>query len=401
MKKICILCASDKPIPAVNGGAIETIIQNLIDENEKKQKFIFTVVTVFSEKIDYSQYKYTKFVTIPKKYLKINKIYWKIVGLTRKLFKYELLQPFQRFWEYNYLKHNYKEFDYIIEETDLQVIKKLRKILDKNIIYHLHYEGNATKDNDKSFDYLMPISEFIGKQWGEKTGRDKSTIMELQNAIDIKKFNKEFNEIEKEKLKEQLKIKKEDNVALYIGRIIPEKGVLEMLKAIEQLKLEDFKLILIGSANFGTGNRTKYEKEIQNYIKEMKTPVIQLGYIDNKEIYKYQNISDFMIIPSIWNEPAGLVVLEAQAAGLPIVASEIGGIPEFACPKAGILVNTKKDYIKDLSEAIYKMINMKDEYNEMSEQGKEWSRNFNINNYYDRFVEIIANIEEMGKKNED
>ena len=269
MKKICILCVSDKPIPAVNGGAVETLIQNLIEENEIKHRYFFTVLTIFSDNIDYSKYKYTKFVTIPYVVLKLNKVYWKIVGFFKKIFQYQLIAPVQRYWEYVFLRRNYKEFDYIIEETDLQVIKKLRNKLNNNIIYHLHYVGNPTKENDKLFDYLFPVSYFIAEEWKKKTNRDESTILELKNCIDIKKFTKKNNKEEKKELLKKLNIRQRDIVALYVGRIIPEKGVIEMLKAVEKIKNDKLKLIIIGSSNFASSEKTEYEKKVEKIIKKL------------------------------------------------------------------------------------------------------------------------------------
>ena len=179
IKKICILCASDKPIPATKGGAIETLIQNLIDENEKQHKYYFTLLTIEDKNINYTKYKYTEFVRIPSKVLKLNKIYWKIVGAIRKIFNVEILSPIQRRWEYKFLKKNHEKFDIIIEEIDLQTIKKLKNKIKNKIIYHEHYDKKADVIEDKTFDYLMPISTFIGKQWQKRTNREKSKIFSL------------------------------------------------------------------------------------------------------------------------------------------------------------------------------------------------------------------------------
>ena len=127
----------------------------------------------------------------------------------------------------------------------------------------------------------------------------------------------------------------------------------------------------------------------------MKENVIQIGYLDNKELYKYQSIADFAIVPSVWNEPAGLVVLEAQAAGLPVVASNVGGIPEFLCKDAGILVDRNENYIDNLSIAINKMIDMKDKYKFMRESGKKWAKNYDLNRYYNEFLNNIEQLKNI------
>ena len=398
MKKICISIVSDKPVPAVNGGAIETLLQSLIDMNEIYHKYEFVILTIFSKKIDYSKYKYTKFITIPDWILGLNKVYWKIVGLVRKIFKFELIAPIQKYYEYFYLKKNYKKFDYIIEETDLCVFSRLYKKMNKNLIYHLHYEGKPTEKKDKCFNYLMSTSEFIGKNWKEKTNRSDNTIYKLCNCIDFSIFNKTLKKNEKKKMLKELNINEKDFVAIFIGRIIPEKGVLELLKAVENVNKENFSLLLIGSSNFNNKTSTDYEKKVKELIKKMKKNVVQVGYVDNKDLYKYQNIADFAIVPSLCEEAAGLVVLEAQAAKLPVIASKVGGIPEFLLPNMGILVNVTDNYIQDLSHSIEDMIDLIDNFKFSDESYQHFQNKFNLTKYYFRFDEIINEIDRNNKK---
>lgn len=401
MIKICFLVSGDKPVPAIKGGAVETLVQNLINENElcENKNFEFTVLTIGDSRISYSEYKNTKFVIIPSIYSRFNKVYWKLVGLTRKIFKKELVAPFTKVAEYKFLKRNVDKFDLVIEETNLSAIEKIKNKIDTDkIIYHLHYEGETTKSNDELFGNMLAISQYVGKNWANKTGRDESTIHILKNCIDVNKFLRELDENEYNELRAKYSIANDQVVAIYVGRIIEQKGVLEMLNALELANKTSIVLLLVGSANFAEKTLTSYERKVAERIKTMKTRVIQTGYVENEELYKYYGISDFSIVPSVWNEPAGLVVLEAEASGLPVVASNVGGIPEFFCQEAGILVERDSNFVSNLANAIDKMTENKSVLKDMGKKARSFACQYNSEEYYKSFTKIINTIIDNKKR---
>ena len=73
---------------------------------------------------------------------------------------------------------------------------------------------------------------------------------------------------------------------------------------------------------------TVYEKKVKELIEKSSNNIIQLGYIKNNELYKYQNIADIAVIPTIIEEAAPLACVENMAAGLPIIITNSGGMPE-------------------------------------------------------------------------
>lgn len=104
----------------------------------------------------------------------------------------------------------------------------------------------------------------------------------------------------------------------YIGRLDPSKGIELLLKAFHEASPLDAQLWIAG------GGQTDYERSLRS--KWESDRVIFLGRVAQGDFYP--NV-DFIVVPSIWEEPLGMVVAEAMAFGKPIIGSRRGGIPEM------------------------------------------------------------------------
>ncbi len=291
MKNICIITQCSLPVPAVKGGAVETLVEYLIDENEKKGDYHFTVITVDDDlaKSRSKNYKYTEFVCVTKGNSFFNKI---LLFLYRVLKHLNIYIPFSlEFGKVlRLLKKSKRQDLYIYEAGPTTQIPLLSKIVGKEKLYiHLHWDGMGNKRIDNSFNKLIAISDYIGKCWSEATQCDESKIVVLPNCAKMSLFSKVVSEVEKNKLKNELNIDS-GKVILFVGRIVQEKGVKELLKAVDQLNDEDVCLLIVGSANFGNKTNTPYEKEIIDLLKKTNKRIIMTGYVHHKELYKYYSM---------------------------------------------------------------------------------------------------------------
>ncbi len=136
----------------------------------------------------------------------------------------------------------------------------------------------------------------------------------------------------KERIKQELKLRF-DRTILYVGKLIPEKGVVNLLKAYNTLIKKGYKLNLL---IIGEG---PLQSKILDYIKRHNlNDVHLLGFVQHHELPKYYSVADIFVLPSL-SEPWGLVINEAMASGLPIIATEFVGA-------AGDLIeNGKNGYI--------------------------------------------------------
>lgn len=150
------------------------------------------------------------------------------------------------------------------------------------------------------------------------------------------------------KKKNKTKAKKElgwENrfVALFVGRLVLVKGVLEFLKAAEMAS-ENIYWVIVGDGPL--------EGVVRDKCKNNKH-IIYLGRIDNKRLPLVYNSSDVLVVPSIHEEGFGRVLLEALACGLPVVAANRGGIPEAVNDTVGKLIDISPENIKRSVEDFY------------------------------------------------
>lgn len=109
-------------------------------------------------------------------------------------------------------------------------------------------------------------------------------------------------------------------LVIYAGRLIKNKGIDYLIKAAHKIKAE---IYILGSGE---------EKEnLLKLAKERKAKNVHfMGYFAReylKELRTFYRRADVVVVPSVWDEPLGLVILEAMASGTPVVGTHKGGIP--------------------------------------------------------------------------
>jgi colanic acid/amylovoran biosynthesis glycosyltransferase len=164
-------------------------------------------------------------------------------------------------------------------------------------------------------DLLLANSRFT-RDWLLKWGADSSRVKIHPVGVDVKAFC----------AKQQTDYRKrEDIVLLSVGRLAEEKGFEYALQAVKILQERNPSQKLIYQI-VGAGPQERYLKELAVQL-SLGDSVQFLGAADQEEIIEKMHQADVFVLPSV-SEGLGLVLLEAQAAGVPVVATNVGGIPE-------------------------------------------------------------------------
>ena len=172
------------------------------------------------------------------------------------------------------------------------------------------------------------VKNFTIKQ--ERISKNKFKV--IRNCIPVDKFIKQGEVSIKHNIREQLGVKQDSFLIINVASLTKQKGHKYLLEAMASLKIRNAMLLLVGDGVL--------QKDLKDQVEKLNLAdkVIFLGI--RRDIPELLAASDLFVLASVW-EGQGLVVLEAMASGLPIVATNVGGVPEVVTEKEGYLVESK------------------------------------------------------------
>lgn len=352
--KIAILTSGILPVPAVQGGAVENLVDFYLEYNDQHKLHDITVYSIWHPdveqhpalKSDVNHYKYIKVDGA------ISKIRKKTYGKLHQNGYYHY--TIEYFFEQACKQIRRERFDIIIVENRPGFSLKLSKRLTTPCVLHLHNDflnkdiRNAA-EIFSGYQRIISVSDFITSRIHEiEANKDK--CITVHNAIDLQHFEKA-----RPKQRKDLGLAKEDFVLVYSGRLREEKGILQLVQAINQIHDTPYlKLLIIGASNYGKGQLpSPFIAQLVKEAEPVKDSVIFTGFVDYQDVPTYLKMADIAVVPSMWEEPFGLTVIEAMAAGLPLITTNSGGIPEICDGVATIverdrIVDNLRDAIRDL-----------------------------------------------------
>lgn len=131
---------------------------------------------------------------------------------------------------------------------------------------------------------------------------------------------------------------------IYVGRLEAVKGVKQLVKAFQKLKRNDVELRICGKGSL--------QKYVVKAAKE-DSKIVYQGYLDKKALNRMYGECDVLVIPSLWEEPFGMVAIEAFYNGLTVIASNRGGLKDIInYMECGTLINPEDG--QELENAINK-----------------------------------------------
>lgn len=167
---------------------------------------------------------------------------------------------------------------------------------------------------------LIAVSESVKNDIITSLGSNKANVKVIYNCLDM--VETQTNQLTKEKAREQLTLKPSAFIFGCTARLVSGKGLHHLITAFSQLKTDkNIQLAIIGDG------REKESLEQQARQLGLQDRVVFCGFRENA--VRFATAFDTFILPTT-NEGFGLVLLEAAAAKIPLIASAVGGIPEVA-----------------------------------------------------------------------
>lgn len=391
---IAILTSGILPVPAVQGGAVENLIDFYLAYNNQHKLHDITVYSVANPKTrnhpallsDVNHYYYIDTTSI-------------IARIRRSLYRlFHKNEYYNYFIEY-YFEQAYKRlkkqsYDCIILENRPGYAYKLAKRISSNLVLHLHNdllskESKLHNEILASLNRILTVSDYIKSRVDTIESTDK--VVTIHNGIDLHRFT---TQAQSDINRETLGLSKNDFVLVFSGRINKEKGVSELIDAM--LKLKDIpciKLIILGSTFFGdTNNDNDFAKDLKTKASVISNKIQFTGFIPYTKVPNYLQLADIAVLPSIWDEPFGLTIAEAQAVGLPIITTCRGGIPDVVTDRNAILLNTDEHFVDNLASAILDLYDHPEKREQMSIVSFERSKLFDKNTFAKNFFAALENI---------
>lgn len=344
--KVLILTADSNggyPVPASKGGAVAILVEHLVDGNNKKQLFDMQVLSFFDEKAYDMAKNYPNvsfmWVKIPGIIRLLDKFAFNFIRATKKEVKAASFKsPFSLLL---YICHARKvikktDVDCIVLENNIPLAMSLKNTKYKgNWYYHLHnvprIDGKSRDVMDKTKGFLC-VSQYVAEQISSETsaiGRiPTNKIKILKNCVDTSLFRPLKSDVKTLELRKKYGFTENDKVLIFTGRLTEEKGADALLEALSLLP-HNVKALIVGSYLHNADVKSEFQDKLYKLADTLSDRVVFTGYIQHDELPYYYSLADLAVLPSIWDEPAGLTNLEAMACGIPVITTNSGGIPEY------------------------------------------------------------------------
>lgn len=196
--------------------------------------------------------------------------------------------------------------------------------------------------------FAFPCSRSVEEVLCKKGYRGASTLLPLGIDPDVYKPRQDVQQ-----LQQSLRDSNSEVIIGYMGRIVEEKGLATLLRALGELKELRWSLVMVGVG--------PYEAELEVLARRLglSRRVRRIGYVPHEEAPLYLSAFDLLVLPSEtranWSEQFGRVIIEALACGTPIVGSDSGEIPNLIQATGGGLI-FPEGRTQDLARQIRRLI---------------------------------------------
>ncbi|MDD3362079.1 MAG: glycosyltransferase family 4 protein [Hespellia sp.] len=374
--KIAIATFADLPNPPSKGGAVESLIDDLCKINEKKNQLSLDVFSVYdSAAVELAKdYRNTEFIYYRRyKNRRISK-----KNIVHKLFDKSI--PDRTMQELIKLI-NLNCYDYVLVTSINYEMEYIFQKINSRVIWYLHGDPisvlsrEAIKRITNHCYAVITVSDFVNSRITSVDSKCK--VMTIRNCTDLLPVQPKEEFAVRQEIRGEIGVRDSDKLFVYIGRITPIKGIYELVEAFVIANIKNTKLLIVGAPS---------DESEKIYLKKIKSianqNVIYWGYAAHGSLNKLYCAADCIVAPSVCQEAALLIALEAAICHRFLIATKIGGIPEYADDNT-ILVEYNERFVNNLADAMqyicasaYHIVQKKIESNP-------------VEKYYDDFCNVL------------
>ena len=232
----------------------------------------------------------------------------------------------------------------------------------------------------KFTDRMVALTSGEKNDYIEMSVCSPEQLLTIHSGVDVQRFL-QSDGIRAEK-RRSLGLGQKEAIIGFVGWLLPIKGPAYLLKAMDYIwpQHPETALLMVGKGDLDVDLRAEaLRKNVNGKVKF-------LGW--REDINELMPVFDVLVLPSL-NEGMGRVLVEAMAAGKPVVASRVGGIPDLVQDgQTGYLVPPADE--KVLADAILKILNDRDQANLMGQRGKELCQQFTLEAMIEKLDDLYS-----------
>lgn len=412
LPRVGVITSGYLPVPNVLGGAVEALDMMLLRENEKTPSFDFSVYSIWSDGVDQEAgdfgHAIFNFVQTPW-FVRLSDtciyLFAKYILRKKKLMSYRYIA--QRLWYIRKVSKKLadEDFDAIIIENHATLFMAMKKHgnIEKykgKVYYHLHNEltsgfgclnaiAQVRKVLGVSRYIVDTLDDFLKKETGN--GLHESQKAVWRNCIDTTRFDPNNASVQEsgQEFRERLGIPKDRIVFLFSGRLTEEKGAKELLEAFLLADIPNAVLVIAGAFFFNSNIASPFEQQLSDMAKQAGDRIKFTGFVDYADMPALYAMADVCCLPSIWNDPAPLTVIETLASGRPLITTRSGGIPEYADDKSAIILEKDENLVSNLSSAIKSLAADPKKREDMGRHGRLLSEGLSASAYLEQLIALF------------
>lgn len=354
MNSVAIVVPELLPVPPVQGGAVE----HWVDEASRRLVAPARKLAMVSRPAGVPGHDGIEYIGIA--WTPVERFFHRIKERVTWRSPLRYLAKIQNVFSYgSRVARAVRDFEVIYLHNEPNLLLFLDKQPGQKIVLHMHNDHLSMRLFRPFYrkalakaDRVICVSDYIRRQAVAHFPEHADRFEVVFNATDPDVFMPYGDEALRQ-LEGVVQIEPDKRYLLYVGRLAPVKGVHVLIEAFQEIhrQMPDTRLIITGSSFFGGAAKTAYERSLVKLAKPVSDAIVFTGYLPHEKLKYLYSAVDIIVLPSVWQDPCPLVVLEAMASGSCLVSSAVGGIPEvMEQGETGILV--KPGSVGELVEAV-------------------------------------------------
>lgn len=231
----------------------------------------------------------------------------------------------------------------------LKLIHPVRTVVSTHAVYSLEKRkilASLIRWILSSFDVILAVGE-VSKKELIGIGLNKSKVKVHPNWIDIHVF-RPYDKLSSRRI---FNLPLNKFTVLFVGRLVVKKGIITLIKVAEKVS-QDIHFVVVGAGGAELLKVVKASRTLKNFTFIDKLP--QRTEEKQKKLAQYYSSADVFVLPSQYPEGFASVILEGIACGTPIIATNMGCVPQIIDKSVGVLINPTEANLKKQTEYFYR-----------------------------------------------